>query len=164
MNRPLNDFERNMVAKIEEHGWFCLHVGAGDGEPNFAYTIGFLDTLGIPDVIIFGLSRELHHAMLWELFRQARAGLQFSDGLRVSRLIDGYDCILRPALPERAVEYMTSTVWYLKHRGIAAAPLPAYQLFWPGKQQGLFPWESGCDPDVRDFQPLLYTPKVSGAG
>ena len=38
----------------------------------------------------------------------------------------------------------------------------AYQLFWPGAEQGLFPWEKGCVQFVRDCQPSLYLPRVVG--
>lgn len=40
--------------------------------------------------------------------------------------------------------------------------LQAYQVFWPGAVQGLFPWESECVDEVRELQPLLYLPRVTG--
>jgi len=32
----------------------------------------------------------------------------------------------------------------------------AFQVVWPGAQQGFYPWDEGCDLYVIDYQPALY--------
>src|SRR5687768_12916260 len=131
-------------------------VGAGDGEPSFAYTVGFWETLCAPELIIFGLDFELTHQMLWTMFDKLKAGAILTDGARWSGLIEGFDCISRPVHPSRVeIAYLNSAMWYRGYRTGDEA-VDAYQLFWPGAEQGLFPWEPGCDELVRADQPLLY--------
>ncbi|MBY0423360.1 MAG: DUF4262 domain-containing protein [Parvularculaceae bacterium] len=119
--------------------------------------MGWFESIGSSDAIVFGLPKELHHAMLWELFRQIQSGLRLVDGSRVSGLIEGYDCIARPVHHSHVLDYFGFALWYSRlKRG--KKMLDAFQIYWPGRNQGLFPWEPDCDSEVRDFQPLLYVP------
>lgn len=154
----LNAVDQKVVDDVAKYGWHCLHVGAGDGEPNFSYSVGWLESINSAEAIIFGLPLQLQQAMLWELFRQIRSGFTLADGLRVSDLIEGQDCIVRSVHGSRIVDYFGFALWYNRLRG-GSQPLEAFQVFWPGRVQGLFPWESGCDPAVRNLQPLLFLPK-----
>jgi len=158
----LNDFEQRMVDSIDQHGWFGLHVMAGGDLPGFSYSVGFWESVGAPEFLIYGLPKDLTHAMLWEMFRQFKAGLAIADGERVSGLLEGFDCIIRPVHPSHFDEHVGSARWYRRHRLGDDAGLQVFQIFWPGKQQGLFPWEPGCDPAVRDCQPQLYLPDEAG--
>jgi len=83
-----SEFEVNMLATIEEHGWFCMSVFDPDGkQPEFSYSIGFSKTLDAPEFIVFGLNRELRHSMLWEVFRQIKAGAEPDEGKAWSDLL-----------------------------------------------------------------------------
>ena len=53
-------------------------------------------------------------------------------------------------------------LWYEHYRQRDPGMLLAYQLFWPGLQQGLFPWDADCVEDVREYQPALYLPREVG--
>jgi hypothetical protein len=50
-------------------------------------------------------------------------------------------------------------LWYYRYRG-KLDQFKAFQIFWPGKLDGLFPWDDGVDASVMAVQPLLYFPKV----
>lgn len=158
----LSDIDRNTIAHIEEHGWSSMHVMAEGDDPSFTYSIGFWETLNAPDAIIFGMPRKLAHSMLWRVFEQIRDGkAALQDHARWTDVIADFDCISRPVHQTQIGEYLNFAIWYREYR-TQLRDLAAYQIFWPGKPQGLFPWETGCEQIVRDCQPLLYLPRMTG--
>ncbi len=126
-------------------------------DPDFSYSIGFQESAGQPEVIVFTLSKPLRTNMINEIFRQMiEEGLELEDGLRIGGLIEGFDCIARHITSRNALnEHFGSAIWY--HRSQRDFEInDAYQIVWPGAKQGLFPWEQGCAQDVIDDQPALY--------
>lgn len=158
----LTDLEQKMVEGIAEHGWFSTHVLEEGDFPGFTYSVGFWESVGAPEFLIYGLPKGLMHSMLWELFRQLKAGRSVEDGARVSELLEGFDCIMRPIHESHVREHLGSALWYQRHKLGTDSGLTGWQIFWPGKEQGLFPWEPGCADIVRSWQPLLYLPDENG--
>ncbi|MEQ1784283.1 MAG: DUF4262 domain-containing protein [Hyphomonadaceae bacterium] len=158
----LNAIEQQMVDGVAEHGWFGMHVMAEGDFPGVSYSIGFWESIGAPEFLIYALPRKLTHSMLGELFRQLKAGRTLTDGGRISDLLEGFDCIVRPMHVSHFPEHVGSALWYRRHKVGNADGLNVWQVFWPGSQQGLFPWEPGCAQEVREDQPLLYLPKETG--
>lgn len=158
-NRDYNEYETNMLSKIEEHGWFCQSVFDPEGEqPEFSYSIGFAKTLNAPEFIVFGLNSELRHSMLWGVFRQIKAGAVPKEGKAWSDLLEGFDCISREAVRFDLFEhYATHADWFWKDQGNEGNP-KVFQLVWPGAIGGDFPWEDGCDQMVIDSQEALWLP------
>jgi hypothetical protein len=159
----ISDYERRILESIDDYGWFCVGVG-GDKAPAFSYSVGFPRSIKCPEFIVFGQSHKLMHSMLGGIFRQIRDGVtEPSEGQRWSDLIEGYDCVSRwvhPSQIERG--YFNSAIWYARHMGQDRDSVRAYQLFWPGVGDKVFPWENGCAQAVRDLQPLLYLPRETG--
>lgn len=112
----LDASDKKLIANVKKCGFHSQHVFEDADGPAFQYSIGFSDTLKSLEIIVFGLERELMHNMLWEMFRQIKAGSSLSEGARWGGLLGGH------------------------HRRRDPGLLLAYQLFWPGTQQGLFPW------------------------
>jgi hypothetical protein len=158
----LSDFEQKMVGDIAQYGWFGMHVLAAKNAPSFSYTVGLWETLGSPELMILGLPSNLSHSMLKEMFRKIQSGLVMEDGTRVRGVLEGYDCIARRVHSSRVPDYLLSALWYRRHKLGESDGLRVMQIFWPGRSQGLFPWEAGCDANVRSDQPLLYLPKETG--
>jgi hypothetical protein len=153
----LTEFEQQIVANVEQYGCHIMHVFDPDGvEENFSYSIGFPVSVSQSDVIVFGLDQKLMHSMINEMHRQCREGLAMQDGLRVSDLLEGFDCELRSVRPENLVaEYFGSAMWYLRIQ-TGHKLTGAFQIVWPGSVNGLFPWDEGVSQDVIDAQPALY--------
>ena len=161
----VSDFEQRILDSIDEHGWFGLSVLAdGDREPSFTYSVGFEDSLNCADFIVFGLSSNLSHSMLWRVFLQIRdGGINPGEGRRWSDILEGYDCISRAVHPSQIQrEYFNSAIWYRSYTGRNPDSARAFQLFWPGARDRLFPWENGSAQEVRNQQPLLYLPREVG--
>lgn len=153
----LTEFEQRIVANVEQYGCHVMHVFDPEGvEQAFSYSVGFPVSVSQPDVIAFSLPNKLMHSMINEVHRQCREGLIMKDGLRVSGLIEGFDCELRSVLPERVVrDHFNSAMWFHRHR--TGRPMTdAFQIVWPGAVDGLFPWEAGASQIVIEAQPALY--------
>lgn len=161
---PLTEYEESIVNNVREHGWHCVAVFGESEGSEFAYTVGFWETLRVPELIILGLPLKLMHSMLWSAFRKIKANkIRVADGVRWPDLIDGFDCVSRPVhATQISRERFNSALWYRRYRTGQDEDLEAFQLFWPGAKDGLFPWEAGSSDVVREFQPQLYLPHETG--
>lgn len=157
MNSSDDDIEARIIANVERHGCSINVVSDIKGDdPAFAYSIGFPKSVGQPEVIVFGLSSDLMQYMINETRRQcAEEGLRLKDGAVIDGLLEGFDCIIR-AVPEDRIdiEHFNSAMWY--RRAIMGEEMDrAFQIFWPGALDGLFPWDDSADPQVVRLQSEL---------
>jgi hypothetical protein len=76
----------NVDRTIKRFGWTGQYVGDYESIPTWVYTIGFLETLSQPEVIIFDISQADANIVLWTLCHGLR------DGTR--RLVDGEKFII----------------------------------------------------------------------
>lgn len=152
-----SEYEQKLFTHVKEHGWQLTYVFDPEGQaPDFGYSVGFPETLGAPEFIIFGLPQEFVSSMLWEVYRQIKAGAVPVEGMRWQGLLEGFDCISRKAVCNDLYDkYAVSAQWFWKETGRADSP-EVFQIVWPGAQQGLFPWEQGCDQSVIEAQPQLW--------
>jgi hypothetical protein len=159
----LTEYEQSIVNNVARYGWQCTSVFDPDGGlPSFSYSIGLWETLCAPELIVFGLDTRLMQEMLWRMYDQLKEGAQLADHARWSGLIEGFDCISRPVHQSQVkTDYFNSALWYRKQRTGDSA-ISAFQIFWPGAVDGLFPWEKGAADIVRDLQPTLYLPDEPG--
>lgn len=160
MSDPLSEFEERLIANVSNHGCHINVVrptNADHGVP-FAYSVGFLETVNQPEIIVFGLSGDLVALVINDMLHKCREGLILSDGVEVDDILEGHKLVVRQVLPEFIVdEYLNSAIWY-EQRRTGKMLTQVMQLVWPGPADGLFPWDDGCDESVRSFQPALYKP------
>jgi hypothetical protein len=158
--RALNDDEERLIANVRDYGCQVLSVMAGENSPPFSYSIGFWETVGQPEAIIFGMNSEMGHYALMETLRQCEAGLALRDGQQLDGLLKDHDvvCIAREVEPRYLVpNYFNSALWYHRYRA-AAAPLTAVQLVWP--DEGVWPWNPEASAAFLEEQPILYDGKL----
>lgn len=158
MTSSFNQYERDLIAIVETHGWQATHVFDPNGGPAFTYSVGFPKILGCPDCIIVGLTGEIMHSMLWEVFRQIRKGKALVEGARWDGLLGGdFQCVSLPIRSDvMESDYrLSSSEWYLRKVMKSDEPYEAFQLVWPSVQGHLFPWDDDCPNTVLDVQPLL---------
>ncbi|WP_334182189.1 DUF4262 domain-containing protein [Novosphingobium sp.] len=159
---PLSEFEQEIVGIVRQHGCMVMNVfDPEQQEPDFSYSIGFPETAGQAEVIVFTLPKSLRANMINEILRQmTEEGLKLEDGARIGGLIEGFECVARRITSREALdEHFGSAIWY--HRSQREIEIvDAFQIVWPGARQGLFPWEDGCVQDVIDDQPALYQTSI----
>jgi hypothetical protein len=149
---------RNLHATVAREG-YALGVVLDDekNEPDFVYSVGFPQSLGQPEVIVAGLDSELAHEMVFNLFRQCRAGLTMHDRLLVSDLLADHGCMLRSVHQDHLpAELFVEADWFQReHSGKAITQ--AFQIVWPSAIDGRFPWDAGFRRT--NLQPALYEPR-----
>lgn len=134
---------------IETTGWHVIKVPEDDVGPGFAFTIGLWRSYGHPELIAFGLPLDVLHELLNVGGEAVKEGASLRDG-ETDRLLEGHRCALRD-FPEAARrEFLGTALSFYR-----AEPFPAVQIFWPDRD-GRFPWDAGCDPDVRAAQRLRH--------
>ena len=153
----LTDYEIKLLSNVEEFGCHVTTVFDPDGtDPSFSYSAGFTETVEQGEVIVFGLGHDLMHRMINLTLDECREGLVLADGMSIQGLLEGFDVIARK-IPFSGLdrEHFNSSMWFHQYR-FDSELRSAFQLVWPGAQQGLFPWEAGCDEYVIKIQQPLY--------
>lgn len=156
----MNDDQRQKAIKeaVEKHGSTVVHVtDTGVPDRTFSFSVGFEESVGQGEVLVYGLPKDLMYAVIMSLFEQCRdKGLELTDGLKVGELIEGFDCTLREINDPRALRaHFGWAIWYHHtHRGEQVKR--AFQIVWPDPKSKLFPWEEGCAKDVVNWQVALY--------
>ena len=135
----MNNLEENnkIAANIQEYGWHCLHVfPTTDEHEQFSYTIGFTESFGAPEIMLFGLNREKSHALLNECAQLLRGGHKFCADVKDGSVLSGsYNIVLKPVKVQYFNEYLGTAVRYFETK-----PFEAMVMFLPDKNN-LFPWE-----------------------
>ena len=146
-----------ILDNVEKFGLAVMHVAAEDTRAPYSFSIGFEHSLGQPEVLIYGLERDLAQSMINEVFRQCKEeGLQLADGQAIGNLIEGYDCIARPIEDPRArTVHFGYAIWFQRHTG-GEDIRRAVQIVWPDPESRAFPWEDGCSAQVKGAQVQLY--------
>ena len=154
--RDNSALEQKIIANVREHGCHINYVFDPDGDmPGFAYSVGFQETLGQPEVIVFGLPADVMRFMINETMRQCRAGLRLDHGVELQGLLDGHSCVVCEVSPENIKpDFFNSAMWFRRH--VTGEEMEAaFQIIWPGVDDGLYPWDDDCEDIVRNLQPCL---------
>lgn len=149
------DLMQKAVAKakadIQKFGWHILMV-KGDGTPGFMYTVGLWQSYKKPEILLFAPAEDPSglQGTFAGIVKRVIQGEALKSGVVISKAFKNHDGAVQNVLPS----------WFPSFLGTAGAvygnfDFPAVQLYWPD-QRGLFPWQSGFDPDLFRFQPILY--------
>ncbi len=160
MTGELPDFHIPHAEKIEwmieTKGWAVEPVAPRtDVEPpvpGYAYTIGFPEAFGFPEVVVFGLTPVAASGLLDLVADLLGGGTEIPIGVELTGLFDNdLRCVFAPVdLDAWGALFEVGTAW----RQGAAADL--VQLLWPDRN-GFLPTESGFDRRVAPAQPVLGT-------
>ena len=145
----LDPQEKAFVSKIREHGWFATHVLAEAHSPGFSYTTGFSVNLGQSEVIVFGLRSETAHSVLWDIFRDLKAGKLLPLRARLTDVLGNRDTYLFPVDKAQYPEYLGWSRWFY-----GGDDFPCSQLVWPDREDR-FPWDAQFDPSLAGVQPNI---------
>ena len=157
----LNQYERDIITNVNNSGCHINHVIDPEGkDPEFAYSVGFTQTVGQPEVIVFGLG-DLMVSMINNCLDQCREGLDLRDGVEVPDLLRDHRCIARAVHPSWImIDYLNSAMWFHKSQ-LNRNLEQVVQLVWPDASNGRLPWEEGCGELVIASQPALYEPRIT---
>lgn len=139
---------------IETAGWAIEPVAPRtDTEPpipGYAYSIGFPQAFGFPEVVVFGLTPVAARGLVGLVADALRGGTEIPLGVELVGLLDnGLRCVFAPVDLAMWSELFTTAISF--HRG---AGFELVQLLWPDRR-GTLPDEPGFDPRVSHAQPVI---------
>jgi len=150
---------RDLDKRIQRHGWTAMYVGDFEASPCWAYSIGFEENLGQPEVVVFDITQADANSLLWWIYKSIENGelkpregeVWAPEGELIgvwrevhSTQVDNPDGWFAAALGRR-------------QRKGATQPLRAFQLVMRDEAQKL-PWEEGYNERLRMKQAALYLP------
>lgn len=144
--------EKSALEDIKRQGWHLIIVPEDEEGPGFVYSVGMMQTLNHPEIIMFGLETELMADVIDGMGLEIRKGRRFEAGL-AKDLLKGYPCKMVPVAPKSHEEYLRYAIWHRRHVG-KPGTLEAVQCVWPDKK-GRFPDDPKCDAEVVAAQPML---------
>jgi hypothetical protein len=154
----VDPYEQAVLDSVGKFGWHDAMIPEDNEGFGFNYTIGLMETYRHPEVIICGLKDgQFMHSVLWGVVTLIERGHRFDNPGLYDGLLEGLPCQFRPVHPSRHQEYLGYAMWHRRYCG-AIHTLEVVQCFWPGRLDGLFPWDPGCSEEVRKRQPLLCVP------
>ncbi|MCR6658666.1 MAG: DUF4262 domain-containing protein [Asticcacaulis sp.] len=145
----LDESERKFVSTIREHGWFNTHILASEEMPGFNFTTGFQVNLGVPEIIVFGLRDQVAHGLLWNFYRDLKAGKRYETGQPYADFLEGFEICFQVVDKSQYHNHLGWSRWFY-----AGDEFDCWQLIWPDKL-GKFPWEANFNPNLLDLQPDL---------
>ncbi len=145
----LDEQERGFTDAIPEHGWFRTSVLPDDEGPGFSYTTGFHLNFDYPELVVFSFKSELAHAVLWDVYRDLKAGRRYPIAVAVSDLFGNAEAHLFPVAKDRYRDLLGWSCWFY-----GGDEFPCLQLVWPDAG-GAFPWQPGASDHAKSSQPDL---------
>lgn len=145
--------EQRILNDIAEFGWHLILINSDDEGPAFVYSVGMMETLNHPEIIMFGLDTQLMADVINGMGDQIRTGRRFDALGLFEDLLDGYACKVIAVSERHHPEYLGYAMWHRRHLG-QIGTLRALQCVWPAKD-GRFPDDPACDKRIAAMQPLL---------
>lgn len=149
--RDLSDDEGHLAA-VREHivtyGWHVQAVFAAPGRLGWSYTIGFVDTMGVPDLVTFGLPHDVANRLLNDIGDAIVEGRTFEDDHRYAGFLVDADVQFKPVLAKwRGAHFGRAADWYDTWPEMRQVVIPDIQNRMPGEEGS----------EAERFQMLLYT-------
>ena len=149
----MNESEKSILKNIEEYGCHINSVFDNEGnDPDFTYTIGIEKSQNQPELIVFGLRKELGAWIANEYNRKLREGLIIDTKNYYSGFIEGFDVCFKSVGKKCKEDYMLSCDWLY-----AGQDFEAIQLVYP-TVNGVWPWEIEASVSFKSFQPSMQEP------
>jgi hypothetical protein len=133
--------------QIDTNGWFPIHTPARTGRPQYSHSVGFLQSLNAPDILVMAVPGELAEGIMFMAHEGLKSGhLSLpDDGCFLRGILE--QPVLVKTVPERLSERIA-----LSHRAIyPGQPVRMTQLMVPDVN-GKFPGDQGCDPAFETLQ------------
>ena len=147
-----NPSEQKLLDDVRAFGWHCMSVLGNETREPFSYTIGLFQTFGHPELLIYGLPRDIAHSVLGIAAAAAARGQAIDLSRPTQELIEGCLCSFVPVPLAAYAAHLAAARWY--HEGDA---FPVQQVVWPSNT-GQFPWHPEASSDFRSMQPVLGQP------
>ncbi len=162
---PYDQLAADARRRIETYGYTMNVVGTGEcAVPDctcgpsrypFAYSLGLVQ-YDHPEVVMFGVPRSHVNMLADPVYEAAAAGRPLAVGREHRHVLPAGPPISLVPVPDRWVRRDLDRIGgWLNVYAETCVRLPSFvQICWPD-DDGLMPWEPGCDLQVVAVQPLL---------
>ncbi len=143
--------ERLVRDDVQREGWSLIYViDDKEVDPPFAYSVGFYETFGHPEIIIIGMTEALANPVINNMgIRIELEGIRYEGGRYYGDILEGFDCYLHAVRKEFYPAYVGWDIWYYD-----GDDFPLLQCVFPC-DRGLFPWDPGAPTLLRKCQSVL---------
>jgi Domain of unknown function (DUF4262) len=138
---------------IETQGWVAEPVAPVEDPPTpgYTYSIGFEDSFGFPDLVIFGLAPVAARGLLEMVATHLEAGGEIPVGTFVGFLDNDLPAAVFPVQVSDYLDLFPDAAAYY-----ARDDFRIRQFLWPDKH-GRFPWDGDYDERLLLAQPVIAT-------
>ncbi|MES2703536.1 MAG: DUF4262 domain-containing protein [Bacteroidota bacterium] len=141
--------EQALLHHVKTTGWFVMKVLASDYLPGFAYTIGLWKNYNHPEIISFGLTLDMLHAIINDAGEMVKDKKALNTYVPYSDFLEKSDVQFIPVDPRSIRDYFGWAVWFNQ-----GADFPAMQMVW-NDRNNKFPWDPEYQEEFKFRQPLL---------
>ena len=155
--------QRDLERAVMKQGWAAALVGRYGEAPSWTHSIGFQETLGQPEVVVFDVPDAQRSALIREVFEELQAGtLTLEDGKTWEREDHDHPAVWRKVHSSQidCPDGWFETAAARRPRGRGPADDPEVFQLVLSDQKGLLPWDDGYDETARPRQPALFLPAV----
>jgi hypothetical protein len=147
--RDFDELLKKSKHNIEKYGLQVLSIRASMYLPSFSYSIGLLESYQHPELICFGLSTDLMHALINDVAALIKQGKKMETGKNYDNIFANSDAQFVQVDFKNVPDYFKLALKYYK-----LDQIPALQLVWTDRENR-FPWEMGFEEEFLYKQPLL---------
>lgn len=145
--------EQKVIDDVAKFGWHCVGILADGDLAPYSFTIGLQHKYGHPELVIFGLSSTVAHAVLSIAVEAIQQGNPIDLSLPTDELLEGYQCVFVRVPEAEYHEHVGFCRWFYQGNNF-----PLYQVVWPTRE-GHFPWHPSVSEKFRANQPVLGHPQ-----
>ena len=153
---PKDEHEERAISNIERTGLHILNVFSDDETSEFSYSVGLTYSYGQPEVLIYGLNRDVATDILNQVASLMETGTKFRDKDISLDVLDGFECKFMKVHKSHYRNHVGWTIWLNDYSN----DFELLQLVWPDKA-GSFPDSNDASDDFKAAQPLLNEAAVS---
>ena len=153
--------ERDTLRRIRKHGWTAIYVGDYRTAPTWVYTVGFDETLDLPEILVFDVPKDAAIRLFWQVHSELKDGMLVLEDGKVWPENQEHPCVWRkvhPSQVEMDAGWLTLAIGRRWRRTGLGFGLEAFQLVL-SDNEGRLPWEDDYDERLRPLQPALYLPR-----
>jgi hypothetical protein len=150
LSRITDEPERKLVKDVLRSGVHICHIFSPNGsEPDFSYSVGLWHTHNHPEILIYGLKKDLRQAVINYINDEIKLGREFRDGSSAEGVLPGFLVYFQLLPVDHYRENLGYARWFY-----AGNNFPTVQMLWP-TTSGIYPWDACADEYLRWVQPVL---------
>jgi hypothetical protein len=151
LTERLDEADEKVLKDVENNGWHVIVVSDEGREPGWGFSVGLYYTFRHPEVVIFGLPREVKYAVINTIGENVRIGKRYQSGIEAADILSNeVPCFFQTVEKSWYEHFLGYARWFYENDSF-----PVLQCFWPDKQ-GNYPWDQSFNAKLFERQPLLF--------